>query len=339
VEVNLRGPALCMRLVLPRMFMRQRGRVINVASGASITSITYFSAYVAAKTALLRLMEVTATEARPYGVSVFAVEPGTVATAMSDVSLTSAEGKRWIPWFGRIFENGLNSPPERVAQRVLDLALGKADALSGRYIPLADDLGDLVARAEDIRAEMLYSLRIRRLASSNVVPANAAIASIRTEGEEPARGVLCLRHTIRASRETMYGMWIDRDAIAAWFLPPGSNARWERLPEIDPHPGGAFSLEIRGDDGVCYHISGRYKTLEAPAKLTLEWNWTSDSAVLGSGGPSLVTAEIAAVDDGTEVVITHEGLPGANVRDMYIRGWVRCLRGMEQVGNARMRAE
>ena len=138
MEVNLRGPALCMRLVLPRLFVRQRGRVINIVSGGAITSLTYFSAYVAAKTALLRLTECTATEARPYGVSVFAVEPGTVATSMSDFSLTSAEGKRWIPWFGRIFDNGLNSPPERVAQRVLDLALGKADALSGRFIPLAE---------------------------------------------------------------------------------------------------------------------------------------------------------------------------------------------------------
>ena len=129
----------------------------------------------------------------------------------------------------------------------------------------------------------------------------------------------------------MYALWIDPEAIAAWFLPPGSNAKWERLPEIDPRPGGTFSLDVRGDDGVRYHIFGRYKTLESPAKLTLEWHWTSDSAILGSGGPTLVTAEIAAVNDGTEVVITHEGFPDVNVRDMYIRGWTRCLRGMEQV--------
>lgn len=332
VEVNLRGPALCMRLVLPRMFVRGRGRVMNIASGASITSFTYFSAYVAAKTALLRLTECAAAEARPYGVSIFAVEPGTVATAMTDVSLTSTEGKRWIPWFGRIFESGLSSPPERVAQRVVDLASGAADALSGRFISLGDDLGTLVAHAGQIQAETLYSLRIRRLVPAIPAPASAVLSSIRAEGEEPARGVLRLRHVIRASRERTYALWVDPEAIHAWFLPAGSGARWERPPEIDPRPGGAFRLSVRGEDGVRHHVFGRYLTLDAPAALTLELNRASDSAV-DSSGSSLVTVEIAAAGEGTEVIVTHEGFTNASERDLFIRGWARCLRGMEEAAN------
>ena len=34
VEVNLRGPFLCARAVLPGMLARQRGRIVNVTSGA-----------------------------------------------------------------------------------------------------------------------------------------------------------------------------------------------------------------------------------------------------------------------------------------------------------------
>src|SRR5947209_13714007 len=48
VEVTVRGPALAMQLVLPRMCGRGRGRVINVVSGAATRIYTYFSAYVAA---------------------------------------------------------------------------------------------------------------------------------------------------------------------------------------------------------------------------------------------------------------------------------------------------
>src|SRR5207249_4909632 len=33
-EVNLRGPLLCARAVLPGMIARRRGRIVNVASGA-----------------------------------------------------------------------------------------------------------------------------------------------------------------------------------------------------------------------------------------------------------------------------------------------------------------
>src|SRR5262245_11726599 len=117
VEVNLRGPALGMRLVLPRMQMRRSGRILNLMSGAAVMSLTYYSAYVASKTALLRLTECVASEAGPYGVRVFAMEPGTVATPMTDWSIHSEGGRRWIPEFRRVFDQGPDSPPEPVATR------------------------------------------------------------------------------------------------------------------------------------------------------------------------------------------------------------------------------
>ena len=52
-------------------------------------------------------------------------------------------------------------PPELAAARCLELASGKADRLSGCYIQIADDLDELVGRADEIAAEGLYRLRIR----------------------------------------------------------------------------------------------------------------------------------------------------------------------------------
>jgi NADP-dependent 3-hydroxy acid dehydrogenase YdfG len=52
-EVNLRGPMLCSREVLPGMVMRKNGRIINVASGAGCQAIPEISAYVTSKTALI----------------------------------------------------------------------------------------------------------------------------------------------------------------------------------------------------------------------------------------------------------------------------------------------
>jgi len=42
VEINLRGTAIGMQLVLPRMCSRGRGRVINIVSGGATTANTYF---------------------------------------------------------------------------------------------------------------------------------------------------------------------------------------------------------------------------------------------------------------------------------------------------------
>ena len=121
LEVDLWGPVICSRCVLPAMIARRRGRIVNIASGGGATMFPYFSAYVTAKTALIRFSECLAAEVAAQGVGVFAMSPGTVRTAMSEHSLTSPEGQRWIPWFRRIFDEGLDLP----AKRRVDHALGQ----------------------------------------------------------------------------------------------------------------------------------------------------------------------------------------------------------------------
>jgi NAD(P)-dependent dehydrogenase (short-subunit alcohol dehydrogenase family) len=147
-EVNLRGPLLCTRAVLPGMVARRRGRIINVASGAGTIAIPYLSAYVVSKTALIRLTEILAAEIAGYGIRVFAIEPGTVRTAMAEYALQSEAGRRWLPWFKDIFEQGRDVPPETAARLVTLLASGRADALSGRFFTVADDVIGMAERAE-----------------------------------------------------------------------------------------------------------------------------------------------------------------------------------------------
>ena len=94
MEVNVLGSLLCARFVMPQMISRRRGRIVNIVSGAGVTAMTYFSSYVCSKTALVRFTECLALECKGSGVSIFAVAPGTVRTAMSEYSLNSEEGKK-----------------------------------------------------------------------------------------------------------------------------------------------------------------------------------------------------------------------------------------------------
>src|SRR5436305_3014375 len=160
LDVNVRGPMLCAHAVLPGMMARGRGRIINIASG--VMPCPYLSAYVISKTALVRFSEILAAETRARGVYVFAISPGTTRTAMSEHSLTSEEGRRWIPWFGRIFTEKLDVAMDRPVRLVVDLASGRADALSGRLLTVFDDLDALLLRATEIEREGLYSLRVRK---------------------------------------------------------------------------------------------------------------------------------------------------------------------------------
>ncbi len=175
MEVNLRGPLLCAAAVLPGMVSRRRGRIINVSSGAGAFPIAHLSSYVAAKTALIRYSETLAAETRPHGIAVFSIAPGNVRTAMAEHALNSVEGKKWLPWFRRLFDEGLTVPVDRPAQFILALASGRYDTLSGRFLSVQDDLDAALKGLAEIERDDLYSLRVRRLAEVKLTPTLAAL--------------------------------------------------------------------------------------------------------------------------------------------------------------------
>ena len=163
LEVNLYGQILCAHRVLPGMIARRRGRIVNIASGGGARMLPYFSAYVTSKTALIRFSECLAAEVKDYGIAVFAMGPGTVRTAMSEYSLNSPEGKKWLSWFREIFDEGRDLPPERPAALLQALASGRADGLSGCFVQPQDDLGAVINAAAQVVEEKLYSLQVLRL--------------------------------------------------------------------------------------------------------------------------------------------------------------------------------
>jgi NAD(P)-dependent dehydrogenase (short-subunit alcohol dehydrogenase family) len=165
LEINLRGAFLCAHAVLPGMVARRRGRIINVASGAGLAAIPYGSAYVVSKTALIRFAENLAAETREYGISVFALGPGTTRTAMTDYLYSSEAGQQWLPWFRNNFDEGIGIVSMQVVMRLFNfLVSGKADPLSGHFLSVFDDLDELVTQAETIQQDALYTLRLRKLA-------------------------------------------------------------------------------------------------------------------------------------------------------------------------------
>lgn len=184
VETNLFGPTVCSHAVLPGMVERGRGWIINVSSGAGTIGTPFYSSYVVSKTALIRLTECLALETRPHGVSVFAISPGTVRTEMTEYSLNSAQGRKWLPWFQRLFEEGIDVPASRAAHLVLTLASGRADALSGRFISVFDDVEMLIAHGGEIEQQNLYSLKMDKVTGTG---GNAALAAVLAEARHTAK--------------------------------------------------------------------------------------------------------------------------------------------------------
>jgi 3-oxoacyl-[acyl-carrier protein] reductase len=150
-EVNTLGPFLATQAVARRMAERG-GRIVNIGSGGSYlpvgnATISTDTAYGASKAALGRFAEVAAGALRPLGIHVFLISPGLVRTALTE---------HWgddMPW----------TPPELAPRLVRVLASGRADALAGRYLHAEhDDVEDLIGRADEILAQDLNAIRLRR---------------------------------------------------------------------------------------------------------------------------------------------------------------------------------
>jgi NAD(P)-dependent dehydrogenase (short-subunit alcohol dehydrogenase family) len=157
LEVNLRGPYLCARAVLPGMVARRAGRIVNIASVAAGGAGADATAYASSKTALVRLTEGLAVETREFGVGVFAVDPGNVETAMHAYLGQSAA---WLKRRGRHAPH--YTPAAQTGALVAALAAGRADALSGRFLHVSDNVAELAGAAEAIRQDDRYALRVRR---------------------------------------------------------------------------------------------------------------------------------------------------------------------------------
>ncbi|HXH87844.1 MAG TPA: SDR family oxidoreductase [Gaiellaceae bacterium] len=147
-EVNVLGAYLTCRLALPGMIERGGGRIVITGSGSSYLPGSTAGAYSASKAAVGRFGEVLAKQVEPHGIKVFVISPGLVKTEM-----TAGQMPDDAPW----------TPPELAPQLVLELASGRFDALSGRYIHAEHDPPDVLeSRIGRILADDLNAIRLRR---------------------------------------------------------------------------------------------------------------------------------------------------------------------------------
>lgn len=135
MAVNVLGPYLVTRAVLPHMLAAGSGRVVNLNSGSGLRPGDVASAYNASKTALARVTGATHLTGRGRGVRAFDLAPGVVRTDMTDSMEAHRDRTEW-------------TSPEEVTELVLALAGGQLDAWSGRFVRAGVDTpASLAARA------------------------------------------------------------------------------------------------------------------------------------------------------------------------------------------------
>jgi uncharacterized protein YndB with AHSA1/START domain len=107
--------------------------------------------------------------------------------------------------------------------------------------------------------------------------------------------------TFAATRERVFDAWLEPDVVGRWlFVGPDSGAP---IVQIDPRPGGHFSILERASGGEDIDHFGEYEAIERPGHLafTLE-------VPRHFPGITRVAIDIIDVEGGCELTLTQTGV-------------------------------
>src|SRR5579862_8962030 len=108
MAVNLRGPFLLSKLVLPEMYERHSGSIINITSIAGKAAFGLNGPYAASKAGMNGLTRTLAGEAARKGVRVNGISPGPVPETIMSQEL------------GRALSNRFNADPDALYKQMLE---------------------------------------------------------------------------------------------------------------------------------------------------------------------------------------------------------------------------
>ena len=121
LAVNLTGPFLCTRAVLPKMIEQRSGKIIVMSSSGARHGSAGRSPYRPAKAALINFTECLAAEVKQYGIDVNGICPGMVDTGMIRKIRQDTVAHRVMK-------------PEEIAAVALFLASDDSSAITGTII-------------------------------------------------------------------------------------------------------------------------------------------------------------------------------------------------------------
>lgn len=123
MELNAGSVLRVSHAVVPQMLAQKSGRIVNVGAYAALSGKAQMGAYIASKSAVIRLTESMAAELRDQGINVNCVLPSIIDTPENRASMPKADPRKWVA-------------PEALADVILFLASPAARAIHGAAIPV-----------------------------------------------------------------------------------------------------------------------------------------------------------------------------------------------------------
>jgi 3-oxoacyl-[acyl-carrier protein] reductase len=162
LEINLYGPILMCRALLPHFKLNQAGKIINLSGGGATAPLPRLSAYAAAKAALVRITETIAHETLGCGIDVNAVAPGALNTRLLDEILEAGPAKVGKEFYERSIKQKENGGASmlKAAELCVYLASDESDGITGKLLSAVwDPWQDLAKHLSKLKSSEIYTLR------------------------------------------------------------------------------------------------------------------------------------------------------------------------------------
>jgi 3-hydroxybutyrate dehydrogenase len=141
IAVHLRAAFLLSKLVLPEMYARRSGVILNISSLSAKSAFAWGSGYAAAKAGMLGLTRVTAAEAARKGVRVNALCPGPVTETVMSKKLGATLAKKMgvspkdqLEGFLNTLLQGRAQTADEIAKAALFLCSDQSSAMTGQSV-------------------------------------------------------------------------------------------------------------------------------------------------------------------------------------------------------------
>ena len=129
IDINLKGTYLCTKAAVKDMMRAKKGRIINITSIVGVQGNAGQANYAASKAGIIGFTKSVAREYGSKGITVNAVAPGFIQTAMTD-GLPEAVKENYL----KQIPLGRFGTPEDIANTVAFLASEKASYITGQVI-------------------------------------------------------------------------------------------------------------------------------------------------------------------------------------------------------------
>ena len=131
---------------------------------------------------------------------------------------------------------------------------------------------------------------------------------------------LHIQRLVPASPERVFEAWTNPIELQKWWGPTGVRCL---SAEIDLRVGGRYRIANEFPDGTVLWITGEYEVVQRPQLLVYTWAVETESPTI-----ERVTVQFEQHTRGTDLIVKHQRIRSAQLREQHRQGWLGCLDGL-----------